>query len=154
MRSSGYVFLDSLGRGFLRVFRGIYQFLRVFFGTRTRFSDLLQGAEFKASSLEDLRETEVFVFASLAAVHNAIDFMSKSGEIQVYKDREYVTEISGLSFAGGTLLGAGGVTAANLLRASNLDSGEDLEEFDFNSDMADLDGDLEFEGMPAEGFEI
>lgn len=149
LRSSGYVFFDTVSRGFIKVFSIMKQILRGFFGTRTRFSDLLQGVEFRARSLEDLRETEVFVFASIAAVHNAIDFMADSGEVEVYQDRSYIKEIAGLSFAGATLIGTRAGVVDRATRMYDVDSSE---EADFDDDV-DFDSD-ELGDFSAEGMEI
>ena len=127
-RSTGFVLLDTAVAvffGFLTAGRGA---LRLIFGTRTRLSDLLEGAEFQSRTIEEQKEVETMVFASIAAIFRAAKFTAEGSSEVVYLDDDFMKEVKGLTFAGG-MIGTMG-------QADNEDSAEDddddLDDFDLS----------------------
>jgi len=66
--------------------------------------------------IEDQKETEAFIFASLAAIDKAIKFVGEFGEEALYEGEEFGQEVLGLSFAGGLASASGRLPTADLLR--------------------------------------
>lgn len=100
-RSTGFVLFDTIWRGAIGFFAAITAVLRLFLGTRVRMSDLLEGAEFKSRTIEEQRETETMVFASIAAIMRAARFSAEGSAEITYEDDAYMAEVNGLTFTGG-----------------------------------------------------
>jgi len=136
-RSTGYVILDTAVAavfGILSAWRGA---LSVIIGTRTRLSDLLEGAEFQSRTIEQQKELETMAFASVAAIFRAAKFAADGSSETVYLDDDFMQEVKGLTFAGG-MIGTMGQDDNN----DGADDGDD--EFDMDDmDMDDLDMDAE-----------
>jgi hypothetical protein len=98
-RTTGSILLDLLLL-YLRLFRDIFLFfLKVIFGTRQSFGQLLDGVKYSAKRIEDLKEIETFVLVSIAAVHEALRYAMDLDRDDVFEHNAYRTEIPGLTFA-------------------------------------------------------
>jgi hypothetical protein len=99
-RTTGLVFLDIILL-YLRFIRDLALFLlKVLFGKRQSFSQLLDGVKYSAKRVEDLKEIETFVLVSIAAVHEALRYAMDIERDDAFKDNEYRSEIPGMTFAG------------------------------------------------------
>lgn len=99
-RTTGSIFFDVL-LIYLRLFRDLILFaLKVFFGTRQSFGQLINGIKYSAKRVEDLKEIETFVLVSIAAVHEALRYAMDIERDDVFEHNEYRNEIPGLTFAG------------------------------------------------------
>jgi len=144
-RSSGFVLLDIIWRAILGSANAIRAFVRVVIGTRTRFSDLLEGAEFRSRTIEEQRETETMIFASIAAVMRAAHFASEGSAEIVYLDDEYMQEVKGLVFAGGM---AGTLGQADAEQDDDADDDIDMDDIDMDDiNMDDMEMDMDMMEM-------
>lgn len=103
VRTTGVVFADCI-IATLKVYGYfLYLLFRFFFGGRKKLADLLteKGLTYKVSRIEDLKEAEMFVLTSLAAVHEAMKFAQEGTGVKTFEGDEYRAEISGLNFSGG-----------------------------------------------------
>lgn len=99
-RTTGYIFVDVV-MFYLRLIRDLVLFfLKVLFGKRQCFADLLDGVKYSAKRVEDLKETETFVLVSIAAVHEALRYAMDMERDDLFEHNEYRNEIPGLTFAG------------------------------------------------------
>lgn len=99
-RTTGYIFVDVL-MFYLRLFRDLVLFfLKVLFGKRQSFADLLDGVKYSAKRVEDLKEIETFVLVSIAAAHEALRYAMDIERDDLFEHNEYRNEIPGLTFAG------------------------------------------------------
>jgi hypothetical protein len=102
VRTSGSVFVDLLILYLKAIKEVIGLVWRLFFGGRKRLSGLLRpnGLQFKAKRVEDLKETELFVLTSIAAIHKAIDLVQNANRRDEFDNDNYRAELAGLTFAG------------------------------------------------------
>lgn len=121
VRTTGFVLFDTVIIYLKAIFYLINLLLRILVGGRRRFSDLLtrQGLTYKTSRIEELKEAEVFVLTSLAAVHEAMKFASKGGDISTFEGDEFRAEIAGLNFSGGEGGGGEFVLASGLVELAS-----------------------------------
>ena len=100
IRTTGSVFVDII-YNFCDIFAQLFVFLfRMFFGRRKRIRDLMKGIRIRSRRVEKLKETEFFVFASLAALQQALSYAgSKSGH-EILTVEDLAKENTGLDFAG------------------------------------------------------
>jgi len=143
-RTSGFVIIDTIQAFFLNLAVGIQGLFRVFFGTRIRFSDLLEGAEFQCRTLEELKETETMVFASIAAIIRAARYAEENNSEITYRGDEFMQHVKGLTFAGG-MIGTMNQEEDDQNSDDNdaddeYDIDDDLDEFadDFDDDLLDM----------------
>lgn len=147
VRTSGFVFVDSLSTIIGAIFKFLGFLLRIFFGRRYKFKRLLDGVVFRTNSIEKLHEVEIMVFTSIAAIHKAMEVDVFSGVEEDFVNSEYLKVIQGLTFAGAA------VTATNLLpdeinaipiEDSEAEEMEEIsEEIEDDVDEVEIDSELE-----------
>jgi len=132
-RTTGSIFFDVVLL-YLRLIRDIFLFLmKVLFGTRQSFGQLLTGVKYSAKRIEDLKEIETFVLVSIAAVHEALRYAMDIERDDVFKHNEYRNEIPGLTFAGSLAISDSGQSGD--LNSSLSDISQMMDE-----DVVDTDG--------------
>ena len=141
-RTTGYIFFDVV-MFYLRLIRDLLLFLlKVLFGRRQSFEDLLGGVKYSAKRVEDLKETETFVLVSIAAVHEALRFTMDMDRDDVFEHNEYRTEIPGLTFAGS-------IAVSDAASAGDLNS--NLSDLSHMMDGDEVDADMLDEGLVDDG---
>ena len=139
VRTSGSVFFDLL-IGSMKVFFSFLKlFFRVFFGRRRTVSKLIKGIHVSSKPVEDVKEAEIFIFVSIAALQEAIAFAQNSSREDLFNGRDYRSEIPGLLFAGAGLLSEHEPTAKGSGLGPDLQHLIDVSENDFDEDNADDD---------------
>lgn len=140
-RTTGSIFLDILLL-YLRLLRDLFLFvLKIIFGTRQSFAQLLKGVKYSAKRVEDLKEIETFVLVSIAAVHEALRYAMDIERDDVFKHNEYRNEIPGLTFAGSlttSVEGAAGDVNSSLSDISQMMEEDVIDVMGFGEGVADM----------------
>jgi hypothetical protein len=101
VRTTGFVLIDT-ALLYVELVVQILKFLaRLIIGRRKTAMDLIHGVKFSSRRVEDLKEKELFIFVSVAAIERAIQYAESSNDETTFTDGDYLKEIRGFDFAGG-----------------------------------------------------
>lgn len=100
VRTHGLHIIDGPTRFAGRIGQLFARVVRPFVGRVRTVASLMNGITVTSPRLADIKEAELFVLLSLAAIGRAIDYGRTLGTEVRYRDRAFMREIDGLDFAG------------------------------------------------------
>jgi hypothetical protein len=141
-RTTGSVFFDTLILYFKLIAEVLLLLWRLLFGTRKTVRALVRGISLSSNKVEDIKEFEVYVFTSIAAVFRAVEFARNADRQDTFDRNSIQREIEGLSFAGAGAAQGGQAGRLDLPSGRGVaDDGEDNEFDDADADEVDVDAD-------------
>jgi hypothetical protein len=100
VRTSGFVLIDTVATALSYASTIVHGLARIFVGRRTCLLTATRGITFRSRRIERVREAELFILLSLAAIAKALEYATtSSGEVRLSSSL-LLAELQGLDFSG------------------------------------------------------
>lgn len=99
VRTTGFVLIDTILAIVSNIIWIVKAIVSLVFGRRKTLKALIKGIQVRSKRIEDIREAEIFILFSLAAIWKALEYARRADE-QTYLGLEFLAELDGLDFAG------------------------------------------------------